>query len=69
MPMHHVGRSARKQGNNKRAPRMNGPAGACIVKSLATGEVLGTFSPARPLKRRKVVTLPNGELILRISDL
>lgn len=51
-----------------RQPRMSGPASDCLV--IKDGEVVGTFTPTpRPPKRTSVVTLPNGELIVRISDL
>ena len=57
-----------KRGHNKRQPRVSGPASECLV--IKDGVLVGAFIPKpKPLKKHSVVTLPSGELIVRISDL
>lgn len=59
---------AKRSRVQKRKPRYSGPASDCI--SIFPDGTIQSFS-ARPKgpKRTSVVTLPNGELIVRITDL
>jgi hypothetical protein len=56
----------------RREPRYSAPASDCLVKRLIDGKetVIGSFTPKpREERRRKVVMLPSGKAILRLTDL
>jgi len=54
----------------KRPPRVSGPASDCVSYNVNDPSTITSFTPKpKKLKRTSVVQLPNGELIVRVSDL